>query len=148
MPVNKVRFGERPSYSRGQRMQAVGGDTRGSDSELVAAESGDGVLRSHLCAESVCGGQQYLVAGGVSIGVIDRLERVQVDIQHTDITARRTTGGQRERGGEPGGEQDAVRQAGERVVSGLMGQCLLGRLASADVDVGTRPRGSLARQAG
>src|SRR3954453_7133132 len=53
--------------------------SRADDRELVAAEAGDGVVRAVARAQLVGDPAQELVAGGVPVAVVDRLEVVEVD---------------------------------------------------------------------
>ncbi len=77
-------------------------------------------------------GEQDLVARVVPVGVVDRLEAVEVEEEHAELPHAPAPG---ERRLEAPGEQPAVRQARQWVVGRLVGDELLGRLASGDVDV-------------
>jgi hypothetical protein len=57
----------------------------GEDGEFVAAEPGDGVRGAYRVSEPPGDGEEDLVAGAVSVGVVDGLESVEIDIQHTDV---------------------------------------------------------------
>jgi hypothetical protein len=54
------------------------------DGELVAAEPGRGVARADLGAQPVGELDEHGVAGLVAVGVVDRLEVVEVDQQQRD----------------------------------------------------------------
>ena len=99
-------------------------DVLDEDRELIAAEPGDGVRRSHHRGEPLPDDDQQLVPGGVPEAVVDRLEAVQVGEQHAHRVARRLGAGARLR--EAVDEEGAVREAGERVVEGLVGGLLGG----------------------
>ena len=72
---------------------------------------------------------QHLVAGRVAERVVDRAEAVQAEQQHRDARAQRP----RERLLEALLEEQAVRQAGERVVQRLVGDALLQPAGLGDV---------------
>src|ERR1019366_6308615 len=56
------------------------------DHELVAAHPDDGVARADVVAQSAGHLDQYQVAEGVALLVVDVLEVVHVDAQHGDIS--------------------------------------------------------------
>ena len=99
--------------------------------ELVSAETGEGVAVADMDSQPPGHGVQQLVAEGVAEGVVDRLETVQVQIQHRHqplIVLRR-----RQRLFQAFLQQQAVGQFGERVVIGetvdvCIGQFLLGEV--------------------
>ncbi len=106
-------------------------DVGAEDRELVTAETGHGVARSQHATEAVADGHEELVAGFVSQAVVDDLEVVEVEEEHRDATgaARRAI----HRLADPVHEERAVREAGEGVVDGLVGEALTDRLAFGDV---------------
>ena len=89
---------------------------RGEDGEFVAAEPGDGVRGAHQVSEPPGDGEEDLVAGAVSVGVVDGLESFEIDIQHTDVGEPVLAEPWFQCGFESHVEQGAVHQAGERVV--------------------------------
>jgi hypothetical protein len=114
--------GEAP-FGDAQRVPAVA-QVLQQDGELVPAEAGDDVLGAYRLAEPVGDAGEQAVPGGVTVGVVDVLEPVQVDEQHRRVRL----GGPREPGQRvvqvlqeqaPGG------QAGDRVVGGVVAQLLL-----------------------
>ena len=103
------------------------------DRELVAAQSGHGVRRSHAALEPAGDRHQELVAQRVSEAVVDHLEAVHV--QHQDSEAGlgvATTS--RHHLAQPVHEQRPVGQPGEGVPEGGPQQPLLHELALAHVD--------------
>jgi hypothetical protein len=96
------------------------------DGELVPAEPGDQVAGAAHAPQPVRDDAQQLVAGGVAVAVVDRLEPVEVEHEDGEVLARRVVVGCGHLL-QALGEQVAVGQAGERVVVGLVGQ-VLGRL--------------------
>ncbi len=92
----------------------LGGVDVGGDDELVAAEAGDGVVGAEGGLQAADDGGEDLVAAFVAEGVVDRLEVVEVAEQDRDPPAVPFGGSQRE--GDPVGQQQPVRGAGERVV--------------------------------
>jgi hypothetical protein len=88
------------------------------DRELVAAETGHGVLGPVTVSQRLGHRDQELVTGGVAEPVVDVIEVVQVDEQ------QRHGGGLAEAAGQgmldPVGEQSAVGQPGQAVVEGLV----------------------------
>ena len=71
--------------------------------------------------------EQHPVADRVAEAVVDGLEVVEIDEQHShpDVLAERP----RDRVADALEEQRAVREMGDRVVEGLVGELLLERLA-------------------
>ena len=67
---------------------------------------------------------QQFVADHVSERVVDALEFVDVDVEHGQLPVRRDVG---QFAPEPFAEQRAVRQIGQRVVMGEVGDAFLGR---------------------
>ena len=94
------------------------------DDEFVAAQSRNGVLGAQSLADALRQVDEQRVAGMVAVGVVDRLETVQVEEQHREIALA------------PAGafdgllhavfEQNAVGQLGERVVQGQLHQFFVG----------------------
>ena len=85
---------------------------------------------------------EQLVAGRMAERVVDELEAVEVEVEQRDGLALAARAGEREL--EVLLQQRAVRQPGERVVVGEVGDLLLGRAALGQVDAGaasSRSRG-------
>ena len=101
------------------------------DDELVAADPCDGVVLAQHVVEPLGDLEQQGVPGGMARDVVDPLEAVQVAEQHGDLSpvARRPG----ESGLEPVHQQGPVRQPGEAVVQGSMGEAVLGLHHVADV---------------
>ena len=99
--------------------------------ELVAAQPARGVLGAQDAGEALGDEAQQLVTGGMAERVVDVLEVVEIHEQGRD-PAGAVAPDQRVR--EPIDEQDAVRQAGQRVVQRLVAQLVLEVLPVADVD--------------
>ena len=96
---------------------AVTGDRRQEQGELVAAEAGEEIGLARRAPEPCRGLLQHLVADGVAMRVVDRLEVVEVDAEHRRLVAAR------QRRFHPGHmleELGAVGQLGQRVVARQM----------------------------
>ncbi len=115
---------ERPAHRLEERL----GDDLGAamvdrleqDGELVAAEARRGVAGAHASGDAAPDLGQHLVADRVAERVVDRLEVVEVEEQ--DRGGARAVGQRRL---DALREERAVREAGERVVEGLMAEPLL-----------------------
>ena len=102
------------------------------DGELVAAEAGDGVAGPHAGLEPPGDRGEEQVALQVAEAVVDVLEAVDVeeeDREHGALAAPGAGDGER----EAVHEQRSIRQPGQRVVEGLLGELLLEALAVGDV---------------
>ena len=97
------------------------------DGEFVAAEPGHEIGLAHAAAQADGDGLQQFVADHVSERVVDALEFVDVDVEHGKLPVRRDAG---QFVLELFVEQRAVRQVGQRVVMGEVGDALLGRRRS------------------
>ena len=107
--------------------------------ELVAAQTGDGVLTANAEQQAFGRGDQQRIARGVSEGVVDGLEVVQVEEEHGHAALASAD----HRVLEAFGEQRSVGEARQRVVEGAVLELLLGRTQLAHtfqsaVDVATR----------
>jgi hypothetical protein len=91
---------------------------RGEHHELVTADAGDGVHRAENGTQPARGLLQHHVARGVTLGVVDLLEVVEVDEEDRRVRAR--AGGLGERLVDAVDEQRPVRQPGEVIVGGLL----------------------------
>ena len=101
------------------------------DRELVAAEAGGGVGGPDARGDALSDLEQDPVAGGVAEAVVDGLEVVEVDEQHSHPDA--VAEGPRDRVADALVEQRPVGEVGDRIVEGLVGELLLERLALRDV---------------
>ena len=106
------------------------------DGEFVAAEPGHEIGPADASAEADGDGFQQLVADHVSERVVDALEFVDVDIEHRKLPVGR---GVRQFALELFVEQGAVRQIGQRVVMGEVGDAFLGAAPFGDVLMGRDP---------
>ena len=79
----------------------------------AAAEAGDGVARAQHLFQARAGGAQDRVAASVAERLVEDLQAVEVDAQQRDAPGAAAQAG--ERAGRAVLEQDAVRQAGQRV---------------------------------
>ena len=107
----------------GDLLRLVVGVALEQDPELVAAETRRDVARANACADTLGSGDEQIVAGAVAEPVVDRLEVVEVEEEHRRVVGRPAC----ERLADAFGEEPAVRQAGERVVVGLVAELLLDR---------------------
>ena len=96
------------------------GKTFEQQRELVSAETGDEIARSHGLAEASGHDAEQLVAGGVAQGVVHILEVVEVHEQHGLAATAMIRPGQH--GLQPGTERGPVGQSAERVGGRLHGQ--------------------------
>ncbi len=96
------------------------------DRELVPAEPGDRVPRPDCGEEARRGLLEQLVAGGVTVAVVDVLEPVQVDVEDDGPVAG-TIGSARRRAWSSRSSNNAVGQAGRAVVEGVVGDLPLGQ---------------------
>lgn len=99
---------------------------RQEDDEFVAAEAGDGVVAAELVAEAGGDALEEDVADGVAEAVVDVFEAVEVEEQDGAFVAFAFAGG--EGLAQAAFEEDAVGQAGEGVVVGLVVESGLGLL--------------------
>ncbi len=90
------------------------------DRELVAAETGDGVLGAHRALQALGHDLEDLVTGVVAERVVDGLEAVEVDHHDEDVAAAAHPAC--EGVGQPVVEHRAVQAPGERVVRGGMAE--------------------------
>ena len=107
-----------------------------NDGELVAAEPRHEIGFARAAGEAGGDRFQKLVADHVAERIVDALEFVDVDIEHRQLPVRRGVG---QFALEPFVEQGAVRQVGQRVVMGEVGDALLGAAAFGDVFMGRQP---------
>ena len=108
----------------------VGTDVAADDQELVAAETADDVAATRRGLQSIGNDLQQAVADRVAEAVVDHLEVVEVAEHHCHALA--VADGV----GEQVEELLAVRQAGQGVVAGVVGQSRLEPLAIRQVAVG------------
>ena len=131
-PVEDERRLERAAHALGDLPRLVGArEVLEQDGELVAAEPRGGVLGAQAGRQSLGGRAQQLVADRVAEAVVDRLEVVEIDEDHRELTA--VAPAARERQGQAILEQRPVGEAGEVVVERLMAELLLERDALGDV---------------
>ena len=83
-------------------------------SELVAAQAADHIFGTHRAGQPRGHDAQQLVAHGVAMGVVDRLEAVEVEVEHGKALLERH--GLHQRALEPFAEEAAVGQQGQVVV--------------------------------
>ena len=106
------------------------------DGELVAAEPGHEIGFPHAAGEAGGDRFQQRVADHVAERIVDALELVDVDVEHGQLAFRRDLG---QFPLEPLVEQRAVRQVGQRIVMGEVGDAFLGAAAFGDVFMGRQP---------
>ena len=101
------------------------------DDELVPGETGEGIRGAEQVAQPVGHGHQQVVAHGVPMGVVNRLEAVEIQEKHR----RSPTGPTVAQEGvlEAFQHQRPVRQPGQVVV-----QCIVAGLVSRVLQIGTR----------
>ncbi|HYD79948.1 MAG TPA: hypothetical protein VEC06_09065 [Paucimonas sp.] len=101
--------------------------------EFVAAEPSDHVFIAHAALEAVGHLDQHLVADLVPIGIVDRLEPIQIEEQHGQAAPVALGGGDELR--PEFIDQRPVRQAGQAVVLRHVAHLVFGFLALGDVDM-------------
>jgi hypothetical protein len=101
--------------------------------ELVAADARDGVGLAHAVFQACRDLFQHLVARFVAMGIVDRLEAVEVEQHDRHVIARATRCSERLR--NPVVEEPAIRQAGQLVVVRQRAHFLLAPLALGDVGI-------------
>ena len=117
--LERERLGERLEQPLGDGDRVVGpGDVLAHEHELVAAEAGGHLVAADGGAQALGDGEQQAVAGVVAEAVVDDLEAVEVDEQHGDAAAAALDAG--ERALQAAHQQQAARQAGERVAQELL----------------------------
>ena len=109
------------------------GEVLAQDHELVPTQSRHRVARSHDVRQPAGDLDQQRVAGRMPVGVIDRLETVQVAEQYGERAIARPSGEPRQGRLDPVQQHGPVRQIGKAVVERLPGQPLLGDPAGGDV---------------
>jgi hypothetical protein len=109
----------------------IGGrQARQEDHELVATQPEHRVAGAHDAGQALRGEAQQRVTGCVAVGVVDRLEHVEV----AEEQAQQVVGpALRELARQPALERRPVGQAGERVVGGVVQRPLLTPLQIGDV---------------
>ncbi|MCY1425710.1 hypothetical protein D9M71_415050 [compost metagenome] len=111
------------------------------DDEFVAAQAGHGVDVAQLLAQAMGDALEQQVAHWVAETVVDVLEAVEVDEKNGAVEV--VVGGFDQRQLQAALEQQAVGQAGERVVVGLVVEPRLGVLERRDVGEHTDVVGDL-----
>jgi hypothetical protein len=99
--------------------------------ELVTAETGERVPFAQDLLHAAGDGRQNLVAGGVSVLIVDRLEAIEVEIDHRQRLPAALRLGNRVP--QAVAEQRAVGQAGEDIVIGVALELAQMRLGGGDV---------------
>jgi hypothetical protein len=111
----------------------------GHDQEFVAAQARHHVLAAHRSGQALCDLAQQGIAGGMPEGVIDLLEIVEVEVHRPYLAA--VPAGATHRLDQAVIRQDPVRQAGEQVVVGLIGDLFHLRALLGDVFAGKQQMG-------
>ncbi len=106
------------------------------DDEFVAAHPGDGVGLAHQCAQAIGDDLEQLVAGGMTEGVVHRLELIEVEVMHGHHLLAVEVG---EGLLEPFVQQHAVGEIGQRIVVGHVLDLDLGLALLGDVFMGGDP---------
>lgn len=122
--VQQEWFARRRDDPLGDHHCIVGNIDGQHDHELVAAEAGEGVLRPQQAADALRHCHQQTVTELVAIGIIDRLEAVQVAEHHRHrlVAPPRLLDGLL----DAVLQQHAVGQLGQRVVQGGLDQPVVG----------------------
>nr|AAP22952.1 hypothetical protein 1 [Rhizobium arachis] len=122
--IQQERFASRRDDPLGHHHRIVGNIDGQHDHELVAAEAGEGILRTQQAADTLRHRHQQAVAQLVPVGIVDRLEAVQVAEHHRHrmVAAPRLLDGLL----DAVLQQHAVGQLGQRVVQGGLDQLVVG----------------------
>ena len=120
----------------------IGAGHLADDDELVAAEPRDSVTGADRASDPVRDLAQQRIAGGVTPGVVDQLEVVEVDEHHSDRAVALTLH-TRQRLLETVSEKCAVGQAGQVIVHGAPTQLVLDAAHLGDVHDRGKPAGDL-----
>src|SRR5215216_5303598 len=107
-----------------------------NDRKFVAAEPGNEINLPDATAQARRDGFQQLVACGMTKGIADALEFIDVDVEHGKLLA---PPGSLELALQLLAEQGAIRQIGQRVVVSKMPDLLLGAPARRDVLLSGNP---------
>jgi len=123
--MNAVRLCEGGVDTLGEAPEPFPGDAGSANGELVASQTGDGILGADRRAQAVGCGEQDLITGIVSVGVVNRFELVKVDIEHANIGGRLPARSQSKCLCEFLAKEQAISQTGQRVVRSSMSEYLL-----------------------
>ena len=107
--------------------------------ELVASQTAHHVLFAQRCAKPRRDDLEQLVAGVVAVPVVDRLQAIQVDVQHGKPWMRRLNLGQRPI--ESLAKAAPVRQSGQTVVQGEVACTPLTVARGGELGAGSREGG-------
>ena len=110
------------------------GDVAAHDRELVAAEAREPVAGAQHAVEAARRSREQLVAGLVAEAVVHDLEVIEVEEHEADA---RVVGARGERVLQPLDEHHAVRQLGQRIVTGAVRELGLDAAVLAHVVRGT-----------
>ncbi len=124
MATDRQPLAQHGAEAAGERFGCAAGHRLvGDDDELVAAQSGDHALRARADPQPLGEDPDEPVTGGVPEVVVDRLQPVEVHVEHGDragVAGREPVGKVRD-------QRPPVVQAGQVVVFGQVAQLLLGR---------------------
>ncbi|MNQ64029.1 hypothetical protein D3C85_784330 [compost metagenome] len=124
MSVHRDRAGDGVDQPVGHVGRVGGFKHFAQHDEFVAAQAGDRVLRAQGLADALGQVDQQGVARVVSVGIVDRLETVQVEKQHREVTP--AAAGAFDGLLQPVFQQDAVGQFGQGVVQCKLHQLFIG----------------------
>jgi hypothetical protein len=116
---------------RDRQRVAAAGEIGQAHDELVSAEPRDTVTLAHTGLQARGGELQQLVADRVTERVVHALETVEIDEQHGHLAL--IAAGVQQRLLDAVAAQQAVRQAGQRIVLRQVADVLLGALSLADI---------------
>src|SRR6266478_2502488 len=111
------------------------GQLREQEHELVVAKASDGIGVARVAPQALCGLDKQLVAGTAPVDAVHVLEVVKLDNHASDPTSRWLRLG--EHLGQVVVEAVPIRQAGEGVEPGEVGEALLRTLALGDIAADT-----------
>ena len=111
----------------------LGADVVEQDGELITAEAGQRISRANAALEAARRRAQDLVTDLVAEAVIDRLEPIEIEVEHREPRIAQRASGAVKQVLQPVQEQRTVRKIGERIVERLVLKLLAGFLPLGDV---------------
>ena len=104
----------------------------GQDRELIAAQARDHVTAAHSAHDAAAGLDQQFVADCMTDAVVDQLEAVEIKEQHREAGLM-PSGCGRDGARQSLQQLRAIRQAGQAIMQGLVGELAFGTHAFADL---------------
>ena len=122
---HRERAVDQAHLALGQAHRIIGLGELHQQHELIAADAGQGILAAQVLAQAQANFAQQLVAQVMTKGIVDRFETIQVDKHQGKATAPLVH--RLDALLNAISQQRAVRQAGEHVMQGQVGEFLVGQ---------------------